>query len=235
MPAIQQEAFGGAEVLRLTEAGCPEPMGAEVLVRVRAAQAAAYAEYVTAPSRQLARKPSGVLITDAVGGVGHLAVQIARARDAYVIGTASAAKHDFVRTLGADEVIDYTKADPAGAVSELDVTFDPVGGTDARRCVPAIKPGGMPLPFHANDAELAGLAAERGMRAAVVLVEPDGHALEALAALAEAGQLRVEIDTALPLAEAAKAHEIGERGRTRGKTVLTIWLDIRVTLPSRDT
>jgi NADPH:quinone reductase-like Zn-dependent oxidoreductase len=115
-------------------------------------QAAAYAEYVTAPSRQLARKPPNlnhreaaglplagltawqvlvdtadiqpgqrILITGAAGGVGHLAVQIASARGAYVIATASAAKHDFVRALGADEVIDYTSADPAGSVSELDV------------------------------------------------------------------------------------------------------------------
>jgi NADPH:quinone reductase-like Zn-dependent oxidoreductase len=216
-------------------------------------QAAGYAEYVTAPSRQLARKPPSlsheeaaglplagltawqvlidtagvepgqrVLITGAAGGVGHLAVQIAKARGAYVIGTASAAKHNFVRALGADEVIDYTKVEPAGAVSDLDVVFDPVGGADARNWLPAIKPGGMLLPFRAGDAELAAVAAQGRVRAAIVLVEPDGHALEALAALAEAGQLRVEIDTVLPLAEAAKAHEIGERGRTRGKIVLAI-------------
>jgi NADPH:quinone reductase-like Zn-dependent oxidoreductase len=308
MRVIRQETFGGPEVLRLAEVERPEPMGTEVLVRVRAAgvnpvdwvtragsgyldsfpltvgwdvsgvveetglgvtrfapgdevfgmpwfprQAAAYAEYVTAPSRQLARKPSGlshaeaaglplagltawqvlvdtacvepgqrVLITGAAGGVGHLAVQIAKARGAYVIGTASAAKHDFIRALGADEVIDYTKVDPAGAVSDLDVVFDPVGGADVLDWLPAIKPGGMLLPFQTDDAELFAIAAERGVRAAVVLVEPDGHALEALAALIQAGQLRVEIDTVLPLAEAAKAHEIGERGRTRGKIVLTI-------------
>jgi NADPH:quinone reductase-like Zn-dependent oxidoreductase len=308
MRVIQQETFGGPEVLRLTEAGRPEPMGTEVLVQVRAAgvnpvdwvtragsayldsfpltvgwdicgvvtetgigvtrfapgdevfgmpwfprQAAAYAEYVTAPSRQLARKPSGlsheeaaglplagltawqvlvdtagvgpgqrVLVTGAAGGVGHLAVQIAKARGAYVIGTASAAKHDFVRALGADDVIDYTKADPAAAVSDLDVVFDPVGGADARNWLPAIKPGGMLLPFQTDDEELTAIAAEGRVRTALVLVEPDGHALEALAALTEAGRLRVEIDTVLPLAEAAKAHEIGERGRTRGKIVLTV-------------
>jgi NADPH:quinone reductase-like Zn-dependent oxidoreductase len=215
-------------------------------------QAAAYAEYVTAPSRQLARKPPGlshieaaglplagltawqvlvdaagvepgqrVLITGAAGGVGHLAVQIAKARGAYVIGTASGAKHDFVRALGADEVIDYTKIDPAGAVSDLDVVFDPVGGAAAQNWLPAIKPGGILLPFQDDDAELPAVAAGRRVRAALVLVEPDGHALDALAALTEAGQLRVEIDTVLPLAEAATAHQIGERGRTRGKIILT--------------
>lgn len=308
MRVIRQEAFGGPDVLRLTEAGRPEPMGTEVLVRVRAAgvnpvdwvtragkgylkslpltpgwdvsgvveetgvgvtrfapgdevfgmpwfprQAAAYAEYVTAPSRQLARKPSNlshaeaaglplagltawqvlvdtadvrpgqrVLIAGAAGGVGHLAVQIAKARGAYVIATASAAKHDFVRALGADEVIDYTTTDPAGAVSELDVVFDPVGGIPARDWLAAIKPGGTLLPFRGYDAELPAIAADHGVHAALVMVEPDGHALESLAALAEAGQLRVEIDTVLPLAEAGKAHEIGERGRTRGKLVLEV-------------
>ena len=89
-----------------------------------------------------------------------------------------------------------------------------------RSWLPAIKPGGMLLPFHADDAELA--AAGRRVRAALVLVEPDGHALDALAGLVKAGQLRVEIDTVLLLAEAAKAHEMGERGRTRGKIVLAV-------------
>lgn len=307
MRVIRQEVFGGPEVLQLVETERPEPMGTEVLVRVRAAgvnpvdwftragegyldsfpltvgwdvsgvveetglgvtrfapgdevfglpwfprQAAGYAEYVTAPSRQLARKPQRlsheeaaglplagltawqvlvdaagvgpgqrVLITGAAGGVGHLAVQIAKARGAYVIGTASAAKHDFVRGLGADEVIDYMRVDPVAAVSDLDVVFDPVGGADARGWLPVIKPGGMLLPFQSDGAELSAIAAEHRVRTALVLVEPDGHALEELAALAEAGRLRVEIDTVLPLAEAAKAHEIGERGRTRGKIILT--------------
>jgi NADPH:quinone reductase-like Zn-dependent oxidoreductase len=154
--------------------------------------------------------------------VGHLAVQIAKARGAYVIGTASAAKHDFVRGLGADEVIDYTRTDPATAVSDLDVVFDPVGGADPRSWLPAIRPGGSLLPFRAGDSEeLASLLAGTDVRAALVLVEPDGHALESLALLAATGKLRVHTDTTLPLADAAKAHEIGERGRTTGKIVLT--------------
>lgn len=308
MRVIRQEAFGGPGVLRLAEAERPEPMGTEVLVRVRAAgvnpvdwvtragrgylkslpltvgwdvsgvvedvgagvtrfapgdevfgmpwfprSAAAYAEYVTAPSRQLARKPSGlshaeasglplagltawqvlvdtagvesgqrVLVTGAAGGVGHLAVQVAKARGAFVIATASAARHDFVRSLGADEVIDYARDDPARAVSGLDVVFDPVGGVPARDWLPAIKPGGTLLPFRGYDTELPAVAAGHQVRAALVMVEPDGHALEKLAALVRAGLLRVELDTVLQLAEASKAHEIGERGRTRGKIVLEV-------------
>ncbi len=217
-------------------------------------EAGAYAEYVTAPSRQFAHKPAGmshveaaglplagltarqvlvdtakiepgqrVLITAAAGGVGHLAVQIAKARGAYVIGTAREAKHGFLRGLGADEVIDYTQVDPAEAVRDLDVVFDPIGGADARRWLSAIKPGGVLIPFGAGgDRALLDAAAERAVRTALVLVEPDGHGLEALAGLVGTGALRVEIDTVLPLDQAAKAHEIGERGRTRGKIVLNV-------------
>jgi NADPH:quinone reductase-like Zn-dependent oxidoreductase len=117
---------------------------------------------------------------------------------------------------------DYTRADPATAVGDLDVVFDPVGGADPRSWLPAIRPGGILLPFRAGDSqELASLVAGTNVRVALVLVEPDGHALEALAELAATGKLRVYINTTLPLADAAKAHEIGERGRTTGKIVLT--------------
>jgi NADPH:quinone reductase-like Zn-dependent oxidoreductase len=164
-----------------------------------------------------------VLITGAAGGVGHLAVQIAKARGAYVIGTARAAKHDFIRALGADEVIDYTTTDPASTAADLDVIFDPVGAADPSSWLPGIRPGGMLIPFGRGDAQaLTEVAARRGIRIGAVLVEPDGHGLEALAGLAETGRLRVEIETVLPLTEAARAHEISERGRTRGKIVLKV-------------
>lgn len=216
-------------------------------------EAAAYAEYVTAPSRQFARKPGGmssieaaglplagltawqvlvdtadirpgqrVVIAAAAGGVGHLAVQIAKARRAFVIGTARAAKHDFVRELGADDVIDYTEVNPAEVVDDVDVVFDPVGSS-AHGWLRAIKPGGMLVSFGAGgDPALSAAAARHRVRVALVLVEPDGHGLQALAGLADAGQLCVQVDTVLPLAEAAKAHEISERGRTRGKIVLEV-------------
>ena len=215
-------------------------------------QAGAYAEYVTAPSRQLARKPAlmshveaaglplagltawqvlvdnadvgpgqRVLITAAAGGVGHLAVQIAKARGAYVIGTARAAKHDFVRGLGADEMIDYTRTNPADVVDGIDVVFDPVGGPHAAELLSVMKPGGLLLPFTAEQ-PIFDAAASAGVRVAVVLVEPDGHALEGLARLVEGGGLRVAVERTLPLEAAAEAHVHGERGRTSGKIVLTM-------------
>lgn len=164
-----------------------------------------------------------VLITAAAGGVGHLAVQIAKARGAYVIGTARAAKHDFVRALGADEVLDYTTTNPATTVAGLDVVFDSLVGQDAVGWLAAIRPGGMLVSFDpGEDPALPERAAGRGIRVATPLVEPDGHGLEALAGLAETGRLRVEIERVLPLAQAPEAHAIGEEGRTRGKIVLEV-------------
>jgi NADPH:quinone reductase-like Zn-dependent oxidoreductase len=91
-----------------------------------------------------------VLIHAAAGGVGHLAVQIAKSRGAYVIGTASAAKHDFLRSLGADELIDYRTVDFTDAVSDIDVVVDPIAGDTSRRSLdvprPRRGPGGRGRP-----------------------------------------------------------------------------------------
>lgn len=100
------------------------------------------------------------------------------------------------------------------------MVFDPVGGPDAHRWIRAIKPGGLLVPLGAgSDPVVLAAAGDRDVRTATVLVEPDGHALECLAELAATGRLKVHIDGTLPLSDAAKAHEIGERGRTRGKLV----------------
>ncbi|MFD3542090.1 NADP-dependent oxidoreductase [Streptomyces sp. NPDC058662] len=213
-------------------------------------QAGAYAEYVTAPARHFARKPASldhvqaaalplaaltawqalvdtagvqagqrVLVHAAAGGVGHLAVQIAKARGAYVIGTASAAKHDLLRGLGADEVVDYRTTDFEDAVSRVDVVIDAMGGDHGRRSLKVLKPGGHLITLPGPD----GVPADAGdVRAVWLLVEPDLKGLEAVAALADEGLLRPLIDTVLPLEQAARAHEIGERGRTTGKIVLTV-------------
>ncbi|MER5773938.1 NADP-dependent oxidoreductase [Streptomyces sp. NPDC002039] len=213
-------------------------------------QAGAYAEYVTAPARHLARKPASldhveaaalplaaltawqalvdtagvsagqrVLVHAAAGGVGHLAVQIAKARGAYVIGTASAAKHALLRDLGADEVIDYRTADFEDVVSDIDVVIDAMGGDHGRRSLKVLKPGGHLVTLPGPD----GLPADaEGVHATWLLVEPDLKGLEGIAALVEQGLLKPLIDTVLPLEQAAKAHEIGERGRTTGKIVLTV-------------
>ena len=83
-----------------------------------------------------------VLIHAAAGGIGHLAVQIAKARGAHVTGTARMAKHEFLRTLGADEVIDYTTVDFSAAVRDIDVVLDPIGGDYGPRSLDTLRPGG---------------------------------------------------------------------------------------------
>ncbi|MCP2319602.1 NADPH:quinone reductase [Nocardia amikacinitolerans] len=164
-----------------------------------------------------------VLIHAAAGGVGHLAVQIAKARGAYVIGTARADKHDFVRALGADEVIDYTAVDFAAVLRDVDIVLDNIGGDYGARSLPVLRRGGhlvtLPGPEDLPDAADADA---RGIRTCWPVVEPDSAGLTAIAELVAAGKLRPEIDRVLPLTDAAKAHAYGETGRTRGKIVLQV-------------
>ncbi|WP_328861319.1 NADP-dependent oxidoreductase [Streptomyces sp. NBC_00306] len=164
-----------------------------------------------------------VLVHAAAGGVGHLAVQIAKARGAYVIGTASAAKHDLVLGLGADEVIDYRTQDFVAEARDMDVVLDPFLGEDRLRSLETLKPGGLlvsilPLEF----AQVEARAAESGVRATAMQVEYDHTGMTGVAALVESGQLRPHVATTYPLAEAAKAHAEGETGRVAGKLVLTV-------------
>ena len=165
-----------------------------------------------------------VLVHAAAGGVGHLAVQIAKARGAYVIGTASSAKHEFVRSLGADEVIDYRHTDFAEAVTGVDVVLESIGGADqVTRSVRTLREGGVLVSLLPVDApEAVDEAARRGVRIAQMLVEDDHQGMRSVAALVARGALRATIAETFPLAEAARAHEAGETGRTTGKLVLTM-------------
>ncbi|QLY34724.1 NADP-dependent oxidoreductase [Nocardia huaxiensis] len=164
-----------------------------------------------------------VLIHAASGGVGHFAVQIAKSRGAHVIGTASAANHDFLRRLGVDEVIDYRATDFTEAVNGVDVVLDPIDEAHALRSLRTLRPGGMLVSIRAFGADqLLAAAAELGVRAELLLVEADHAGMSALAALAESGALRPEIAAVFPLADAAKGHALGETNRTAGKIVLTV-------------
>jgi NADPH:quinone reductase-like Zn-dependent oxidoreductase len=217
--------------------------------------ARAYAEYVTSPSRQLARTPDGltdeqaaglplagltawqalvdvadvgegdrVLIHAAAGGVGHIAVQIAKARGAHVIGTARAANHDFLRQLGVDEPVDYTTTPWEQTVSDLDLVLDSIGGEDyGMRSLETLHKDGLLIVVPGGVPEAVAAAAEQqSKRTSPVQVEPDYCALESLAALVDDGRLRIEIDETFPLAQASEAHQLLEDGRARGKIVLTV-------------
>ena len=163
-----------------------------------------------------------VLIHGAAGGVGHIAVQIAKARGAHVIGTASAGKHDFVRSLGADEVIDYRSVDFREAAKDVDMVLETVGGDYGERSLDTLRPGGLLVTIVDRlNRELAVKASDSGRRFAGLTVEPDHTGLEGLAALAGAGQLRVHVEKAFPLELAAEAHRFLAEAKPRGKIVLT--------------
>ncbi|MFE5715895.1 NADP-dependent oxidoreductase [Streptomyces sp. NPDC056501] len=164
-----------------------------------------------------------VLVHAAAGGVGHLAVQIAKSRGAYVIGTASAAKHDFVRSLGADEVVDYRSVDFAEVVADVDMVLDPLSGDTRARSLGVLRPGGVLVSLlPGTDPDEPAKAAARGVRVETLLVEADHAGMNAVAELAASGALRAHVEAVFPLADAAKAHALGETDRTTGKIVLVV-------------
>ncbi len=164
-----------------------------------------------------------VLIHAAAGGVGHLAVQIAKARGAYVIGTARAAKHALLRELGADELIDYRTTDFRERVGTVDVVLDSLAGETRMRSLDVLRKGGTLVTIlHGATRDETRSAAERGVRLAAMLVEADHAGMQAIADLAAAGRLRPHIDATFPLAQAAEAHALGRLGRTTGKIVLVV-------------
>ncbi|MFD4872991.1 NADP-dependent oxidoreductase [Streptomyces sp. NPDC058420] len=164
-----------------------------------------------------------VLIHAAAGGVGHVAVQIAKARGAYVIGTASAGKHDFLRELGVDEAIDYRETDFAEAVKDVDVVLDTLGGETGVKSLRVLRPGGVVVSIiPIGSAEFPDEAERLGVRAVRMLVDADRADMESIAELVEAGKLRATVARTFPLADAAEAHALGETGRTAGKLVLTV-------------
>jgi NADPH:quinone reductase-like Zn-dependent oxidoreductase len=164
-----------------------------------------------------------VLVHAAAGGVGHLAVQIAKARGAWVVGTASAAKHDLLRRLGADELIDYTTDDFGAVLRDIDIVLDTIGGDYTPRSLRTLRKGGILISLLPVDPDFpAGLAEELEVRATRLLVEPDHAGMKAIADLVARGRLRALIDTTLPLGEAAQAHKRGETNTATGKIVLSV-------------
>ena len=161
-----------------------------------------------------------VLVHAAAGGVGGFAVQIARQAGATVVGTASAANADYVRGLGAAEVIDYRKeGDFAAQRGRFDVVFDLIGGPTSLKSLELLRKGGvhvggLPSPALAQQADVTGI------RVSTLQVRPDGRQLSEIAALIDAGKIRTTIAAVFPLREAGRAHEQSKTGHTRGKIVL---------------
>ncbi len=161
-----------------------------------------------------------VLIHGAAGGVGSFAVQLARWRGAHVIGTASARNIDFVRKLGADDVIDYQATPFETVVRDVDVVLDTVGGTTRERSWSVLRQNGLLVTIvrPPPPERVAGRAA----RGVFFTVEPSRTQLNELSRLFDAGVIRPIIEAVLPLHEARHAYERGIRDHPRGKLVLAV-------------
>ncbi|WP_375380424.1 NADP-dependent oxidoreductase [uncultured Sphingomonas sp.] len=164
-----------------------------------------------------------VLIHGAAGGVGHLAVQIAKARGATVLATASAGDLAFVRGLGADVAIDYKGQPFEELVGEVDLVLGLVGGDTQTRSVAVVKPGGMLVSTVDLSDETTAAAKTRGVRVPGRWhAEPNAAQLGEIADLISAGKIRPVVAETFPLDQVKAAHERQGRGQVRGKIVLTV-------------
>jgi NADPH:quinone reductase-like Zn-dependent oxidoreductase len=161
-----------------------------------------------------------VLIHGGSGGVGSFAIQIAKARGARVIATASTANQDLLKQLGADVAVDYTKTKFEDDVTNVDVVLDPVGKETLARSYNVVKKGGivMSLVARPDPAELQ----KHGIRGAGISVHPDGEDLAEIAQLIDAGKIKPIVTQVLPLSEAIAAQQQAATHHTRGKVVLRV-------------
>src|SRR5215475_6054245 len=161
-----------------------------------------------------------VLIHGGSGGVGHFAIQFAKARGAYVITTVSEKHIKFVRKIGADDVVDYKKQRFENMVREVDVVFDLIGGETRKRSWPVLKKGGilvstMMEPFDESTREL-------GVRAVGYTVQENGDELREIGSLIDAGKVKPKISKAFDFHEVGSALKYVEKGDTEGKVVLKV-------------
>ena len=160
-----------------------------------------------------------VLIQGGAGGVGSSAVQIAKARGAYVVATASPSHNELLRSLGADEVVDYHSVRFEEKLKDMDVVLNTVDADTGARSIAIVKPGGFLV-------SVAGAAPTAHCETARIHCAVTGHAtgemLPSLSKLADEGKFRIHIDRQFPLAEAAQALELNRQGHTGGKIILHV-------------
>jgi NADPH:quinone reductase-like Zn-dependent oxidoreductase len=161
-----------------------------------------------------------VLIHAGSGGVGSLAVQLAKSHGAYVIATTSGKNRAFVESLNADQVIDYQTQQFAKVINNVDVVFDTIGGETQLSSWSVLKPGGILVSIISSPSEEK--AKTLGVRGAFVFIEPNAKTLEEIAKLVNAGKLRPMIGGEFALKDIAKAHALSQTGRTVGKIVLYV-------------
>lgn len=164
-----------------------------------------------------------VLILAAAGGVGHLAVQLAKWKGAYVIGTASQKNHAFLQALGCDEVLDYNTQALHELVKDVDVIIDGVGGETGISALACLAQKGImiTLPSVTKDAVIAAGESE-GKQVLPIRVEPSATQLAQLAQLHADGALKLDIAAIYPLEDTGKAFAEIATGHTRGKVILKV-------------
>jgi NADPH:quinone reductase-like Zn-dependent oxidoreductase len=160
-----------------------------------------------------------VIVHNAAGGVGSVAVQIAKAKGAWVLGTASAKNADFVRSLGADEVTEFRVTPVSSQPKNFDVLIDNQGDTLAVGAWSLLKPGGTVIRIAAG-ADAPPQAEQNGLTIVKWRVMPNGAQLGEIGVLAEAGKIRAIVASVFPLSQVAAAHEQSQTGHARGKIVL---------------
>jgi NADPH:quinone reductase-like Zn-dependent oxidoreductase len=161
-----------------------------------------------------------VLIHAAAGGVGSMAVQIARLRGAEVLATCSQSNVEFVRALGAQEVFAYDRTAFEEHARDVDVVFDVIGGDVHRRSYPVLKRGGIIVALAAAPFE--DQSARFGVKLATPQVLSDSAVLAEIVGLVVAGELKSCVEHVLPFSDFAKAHQMSETGHARGKTVVML-------------
>jgi NADPH:quinone reductase-like Zn-dependent oxidoreductase len=161
-----------------------------------------------------------VLIHAGAGGVGSLGIQIARARGAHVIATCSERNADFVKSLGANEVIAYDRVPFDDAARDVDVVFDTMGGDVHAKSYKVLKRGGLMVCLSAEP--FTDRAAEYGVTVTQAPILPRRDILDGLLKMLADGSLRVPIEATLPFSDFRRAHELSQTGRVRGKIVLTL-------------
>lgn len=171
--------------------------------------------------RPVPLKGKKVLINGAAGGVGHLAVQLAKWKGAHVIAVASTKHESFLRELGADEFIDYTKNKPEDSVHDIDLVLDTLGGPTTGRFLRTLRRGGALFPVFLGFSDEKE-ATHLGITVSTTQVRSNGSQLAELGQLLDSGKVQVAIDSTFPLADARQAHERATNGHIQGKIILTV-------------
>jgi NADPH:quinone reductase-like Zn-dependent oxidoreductase len=222
MPWFPRQAGAYAEYVTAPSrhfAGKPHPLSHEEAAALPLAGLTAWQVVVDTIALE---DGADLLIHGAAGGVGHLAVQVAKARGANVIATARAEQGSWLLELGAEQTIDYRSERFEDLVSDLDAVID-FPGTYGERSLPVLRPGGILVSVPSGvPREVLDLAASSRRRATGFLVEPDPVGLAGLSHLVENGQLEVKVDRVFDLGEVAAAHRYAEASHAGGKIVLRV-------------